>query len=73
MVPARTPMKMCLATECRKPIFFVLSATGVPMPINCDVDARTKRPTMTEPGIGISHFADCVASKNFRKQKGARS
>lgn len=68
LVPAGTPLQTCRARECAKPIFWIQTKNNRPMPIDCDVDADTRRPTRTEDGIGIPHFGSCVASKRFSHQ-----
>jgi hypothetical protein len=67
-VPIGTPPAVCRATVCRKPIYFIKTAKGKDMPIDCDVPGG-KPPTGMLPGQGVPHWGTCPESKSFKKAR----
>lgn len=65
-VPMGTPPSVCKATSCRKPIYWIETAKGKRMPIDCDAPGG-KLPTRTDPGQGVPHWATCPEAKAFRR------
>lgn len=63
-VAADTPARTC--DHCPATIYFVRTTTGKRMPVRCDVP-EGKAPTATEPGRGLSHFADCPGANRARR------
>lgn len=70
MTPITVPKGTAPATckRCDATIYFVATAAGRQQPVHCDVEGG-RRPTETEDGAGISHFADCPAAYHFRRPK----
>lgn len=64
-IPAGTAAKRC---PCGTDMFFIVTATGRKMPISCNAEGA-QTPTATEPGRGISHFADCPNAVAFRRAR----
>lgn len=65
-VPPATPAQKCRA--CPKMIYFVRTARGSTMPVDCGVPGGVA-PTATESGEGVSHFATCPNADRFRRGK----
>lgn len=63
-VPIATPARTC--GHCPATIYFVPTTGGKKMPVRCDVP-EGKAPTASEPGRGLSHFADCPGANRARK------
>lgn len=67
VIPAGTKGSRCKGATCGKTIFFTEHPkSGKIHPYFCDM-AEGKRPTETEPGRGVTHYADCVDVDRFRK------
>ena len=62
-----TPPAVCKAASCRKPIYWITTAKGNPMPIDCDAPGA-KPPTRMLPGHGVPHWATCPEAKSFKKK-----
>lgn len=69
LVPAGTRETRCTSGRCRKPIFWIQTKNNRPMPVDCDVDADTRRPTATEDGVGIPHWGSCVDANRFKEKR----
>ncbi len=74
--PGATPFR-CRGKRCRVDTVYMVAGIGKHgkgMPVDVAVTGG-KRPTRTEPGLGVSHFLTCLDANDFsgRKAKGPPS
>lgn len=71
-VPAGTRQAQC--GSCQAPIYWIETARGKRMPVDCDVDGG-RRPFTGVPGDGerdgrgVSHFATCPNAEEHRRPR----
>ena len=72
-IPAGTRARRCQGKTCDEMIYDVVRGAGArPTPVSVESykgSPRGVRPTDTEDGAGIAHFANCPDSKQFRRAR----
>jgi hypothetical protein len=63
-VPKHTKATIC---PCGKRVYWIKTAKGKSMMVDCEATSRCVVPTNDGPGSGISHFATCSKAENFRR------
>lgn len=72
-VPARTPRAECRG--CKATVYWITTAAGKQMQVDCDVEGGVRPSTGTAPlggvayypGKGVSHFVTCPMRDAFRR------
>lgn len=65
-VPAGTRPSECSAKDCKATIFWIVTASGAKMPVDCDVPGG-QEPTAREDGEGVAHWGTCASPERFRR------
>ncbi len=63
-IPAGTREARC--RSCDQVVYWIVTAHDRRMPVSVEFDGAFA-PTATEPGSGISHFADCPHANQHRR------
>lgn len=67
-IPAGTSVSTCSAPACAKPIYWIRTGKGKPMPVDANVP-EGRLPTRSEPGQGIPHWATCSEAESFKRAR----
>lgn len=69
-IPAGTTPKRC--RSCKAEVYWVDGPNGKRVIVSAAVGVGGLPPTDTEPGHGVSHFADCPQAAEWRRKNGGR-
>lgn len=67
-VPAGTKASLCRAESCRAQIFWIETAAGKKLPIDCAPKHGGSPPSETRSGAGVPHFSTCPEADRFRRK-----
>ncbi len=68
VVPAGARKSLCRASTCKAMIWWVKTAKGKDMPVDCGVDGGIEPGALTD-GRGVSHWGTCADTERFRKPR----
>jgi hypothetical protein len=67
VVPAGTRPAQCRSGICRARVFWIKTAKGKDMPVDCSVEGGFE-PQGVSDGQGIAHWATCSDTERFRRK-----
>ena len=66
-VPLGTSAAPCRG--CGMLVYWIMTTGGKRMPVDCAAKHGGAIPTLTTPGVGVSHFATCPKAADFRRPR----